>query len=252
MPRFAAIPAALLAILAAGCATPVVAPRGPNTVIVVPGIGGDGGVYAQVVHALQDAGSRDCLCVFNWGCSWALFPITLSSSGLHHDTERRLAQHVIQWRKDHPGSRIVLVGHSAGAGVIVGMLGRLDDSTTVGPVILLAPALSPDFDLRPALDHVTCIHVFYSGGDWFWQGIGSTIFGGYDGVHRDGAGRKGFSLVQLSDDQKRKVVQHPWQPQWKDLGEDGGHFDWMSEPFVAKVLAPLIDDTGQSSAASRP
>jgi len=252
MLRSSAILAALLALAAAGCATPVIAPQQPNTVIVVPGLGGDGGDYAQIVHALHDAGCQDRLCVFNWGCSWALFPITLASSGLHHDTERRLAALIIQWRKDHPGSRIALIGHSAGAGVIVGMLARLDDSVTVGPVILLAPALSPDFDLRPALAHANCIHVFYSADDWFWQGIGSTIFGGYDGVHRDGAGRRGFTLAHLSDEQKCKVIQHPWQPQWKSLGEDGGHFDWMSGPFVAHVLAPLIGDTGQSSAASRP
>lgn len=252
MLRSPTILAALLALASGGCATPVVAPLQPNTVIVVPGIGGDGGVYAQVVHALREAGSQDRLCVFNWGCSWALFPITLWSTGLHHDTERRLAVQITQWQKDHPGCRIVLIGHSAGAGVILGMLARLDDSTTVGPIILLAPALSPDFDLRPALAHANCIHVFYSSHDWFWQGIGSTLFGGYDGVHRDAAGRKGFILAQLSDDQKRKVIQHPWQPQWTALGDDGGHFDWMSEPFVAVVLAPIIGDTSQSSAASRP
>jgi pimeloyl-ACP methyl ester carboxylesterase len=252
MLRSPPILAALLALAAAGCATPVIAPRQADMVIVVPGLGGDGGDYAKVVHALHDAGCQDRLCVFNWGCSWALFPITLSCTGVHHDTERRLAAQVTQWRNDHPGCHIALIGHSAGAGVIVGMLGRLDNSITIGPIILLAPALSPDFDLRPALAHSNCIHVFFSPDDWFWQGIGSTIFGGYDGVHRDGAGRRGFTLAQLSDDQKRKVIQHPWQPQWKSLGEDGGHFDWMSGAFVDRVLAPLIYDTGQSSAASRP
>jgi pimeloyl-ACP methyl ester carboxylesterase len=231
-----------IALAAAGCATPVVAPQRPDTVIIVPGIGGDGGqggVYAQIVHGLKDAGSPDCLRIFNWGCSWALFPVTLSSGSLHHDAEFKLAAQIIQWRKDHPGSRIALIGHSAGAGVVVGALARLDDSTIVGPVILLAPALSPDFDLRPALAHASIIHVFFSPDDWFWQGIGSFIFGGYDGVHRDGAGRKGFTLTQLTPQQKTKVVQHPWQAQWKSLGEDGGHFDWMSEKFVQKVIAPL-------------
>jgi len=237
--------AGLLAVLAAtGCATPVVAPQQPNTVIIVPGLGGDGGdggVYAQIVHGLRDAGSQDCLRIFNWGCSWALFPVTLSSSALHHDTERKLAEQITQWRNDHPGCRIVLIGHSAGAGVVVGALGRLDDCTVVGPVILLAPALSPDFDLRPALVHATVVHVFFSPEDTFWQGIGSFIFGGYDGIHRDGAGRKGFTLAQLTAEQKAKVIQHPWQAQWKPLGEDGGHFDWMARPFVTEVLAPLID-----------
>lgn len=251
MRHLGAILASLVAFAAAGCATPVVAPQQPNTVIIVPGLGGDGGdggVYAQIVHGLRDAGSHDCLRIFNWGCGWLLFPVTLGDSGLHHDTERKLADQIMQWRKDHPGSRIVLIGHSAGAGVIAGALGRLDDSTVVGPVILLAPALSPDFDLRPALAHANIVHVFYSAQDTFWQGIGSFIFGGYDGVHRDGAGRKGFTLAQLSAEQKETVIQHPWQPQWKSLGEDGGHFDWMSKPFVQKVLWPLLRETPPSPA----
>ena len=97
------------------------------------------------------------------------------------------------------------------------------------------------------LAHATVVHVFYSSQDTFWQGIGSFIFGGYDGVHRDGAGRKGFTLSRLTPDQKAKVIQHPWQVQWKSLGEDGGHFDWMARPFVAEILAPLIDERANSS-----
>ena len=123
MRHLGAILALLVAVATGGCATPVVAPQQPNTVIIVPGLGGDGGdggVYAQIVHGLRDAGSQDCLRIFNWGCSWALFPVTLSSSSLHHDTERKLAGQIMQWRKDHPGCRIVLIAHSAGAGVIVG------------------------------------------------------------------------------------------------------------------------------------
>jgi len=242
MGRWVVILLSLLAV--AGCTTPVVNPQSVNTVIVVPGLGGDGGnggVYAQIVHGLRDAGCNDRLQIFDWGCGWLLFPVTLSDSGLHHDTERKLAAKIIQWRKDHPGSRIVLIGHSAGAGVILGAAARLDDDAQVGPIILLAPALSPDFDLRPALAHANVIHVFYSPEDWFWQGFGSNIFGGYDGVHRDGAGRKGFTLTQLTPDQKARVIQHPWQEQWKSLGEEGGHFDWMSEKFVEQVIAPLVN-----------
>jgi len=159
-----------------GCATPVISPKGANTVIVVPGIGGDGDVYAQVVHSLHDHGSEDCLRVYDWGSSWFLFLRSIGSSQLHDSAEFRLAQQIIQWRTDHPHSRIALIGHSAGAGVVMGAIWRLPPGMSVGPVILLAPALSPDFDLRPALKHATVVHVFYSSEDGFWQGIGADIF----------------------------------------------------------------------------
>jgi len=231
-------------------------------VIVVPGLGGDGDVYAQVVRSLYDHGSDDCLRVFGWGYSWPLFWFTISSSTLHDFTERQLADQIAQWRMDHPHSHIVLIAHSAGAGVAVGALSRLSGPIEVGPVILLAPSLSPDFDLRPALKHADIIHVFYSPNDDFWQGWGPIIFGTYDGAHRDAAGRTGFSLANLSPSEKARVIQHPYQSEWNDLENHGGHFDWMAEPFVGAVLKPLIDpplregstiaaDTGQSSAANQ-
>jgi pimeloyl-ACP methyl ester carboxylesterase len=231
-----------LGLLSAGCAgTATIAPQRPDTVVVVPGLGGDGGVYAQVVYALRDAGSRDCLKIFDWGYGWGLFFVTISSDGLHRDTEQRLVEAVAQWRAEHPGSRIVLIGHSAGAGVILGTLARLGGDTTVGQIILLAPAVSPEYDLRPALKHASVIHVFYCRDDIFWEGIGPTIFGGYDGVHGSGAGRLGFSLVHLTEAEKQKVVQHPYQAAWKSLDYDGGHFNSLSAPFIAKVIKPLID-----------
>jgi pimeloyl-ACP methyl ester carboxylesterase len=231
---------AFLALLT-GCATTVIAPQRPDTVIVLPGIGGGGDVYDQVVRSLYDHGSDDCLRVFSWGYSWPLFWFTNSSGTLHNFTEQQLADQIVEWRSNHPHSHIVLIAHSAGAGVVVGALSRLSGSMEVGPVILLAPSLAPDFDLRPALKHTDIIHVFYNPDDDFWQGLGPTVFGTYDGAHRDGAGRTGFSLASLSPQQRVRVIQHPYESQWNELGNHGGHFDWMAEPFVAVVLKPLID-----------
>ncbi|HEX4056671.1 MAG TPA: alpha/beta hydrolase [Tepidisphaeraceae bacterium] len=244
-----------------GCATQTISPRQPNTVIVVPGIGGDGQVYAQIVHSLHDHGSTDCLRVWDWGSSYPVFVISISSRIWHYISENHLANQIIQWRTDHPHSRIVLIAHSAGAGVVMGALARLPHSIQVGPIILLAPSLSPDFDLRPALKHASVIHVFYSPEDDFWQGFGPIVFGTYDHAHRSGAGRKGFTLLGLSPADKARVIQHPYEKDWSALGVRGGHFDWMAEPFVAAVLKPLIDapptktnsiaaGTGRSCAAS--
>jgi pimeloyl-ACP methyl ester carboxylesterase len=232
---------AILFFVLFGCATPTISSQRPDTVIVVPGIGGDGPVYAQILDSLHDHGCDDSLRVWDWGSSYPLFMISISSQTWHDVSEEHLADQIIQWRKRHPHSRIALIGHSAGAGVVVGALARLPERIQVGPVILLAPSLSPDFDLRPALNHASVIHVFYSPQDDFWQGVGPIIFGTYDRVHCSGAGREGFTLANLSASEKARVVQRGCRRGWKRLGVDGGHFDWMAEPFVAAVLAPLID-----------
>lgn len=224
-----------------GCATPPVHIDRPNTVIVVPGIGGDGGVYAQIVHSLRDHGSPDCLEVSDWGSSYPIFFISISSQTWHDHAESDLCAKIESIRANHPGGRIALIAHSAGAGVVAGALRRLPEGVRVGPVIFLAPALSPKFDLAPMLAHTTTLHVFYSPDDDFWQGLGPTIFGNYDRVHSGGAGRWGFKLVGLDEAQRARVIQYPYQPQWKAMGNDGGHYDWMAERFVGEVILPLID-----------
>ena len=89
----------LAAILTAGCATKAVSPAEPNTVIVVPGIGGDGDVYAQIVRSLHDHGSDDCLRVSDWGSSFPVFFISISSQIWHKNVEHHLADQILLWRQ---------------------------------------------------------------------------------------------------------------------------------------------------------
>jgi pimeloyl-ACP methyl ester carboxylesterase len=228
-------------LLVVGCATARVAPNRANTVIVVPGVGGDGPPYGGVLHSLEAHGSGDCLQVSDWGSAWPVFFFSISSEAWHRDAEEHLAEEITQWRREHPGSRIVLIAHSAGAGVTMGALARLDRGVVVGPVILLAPDLSPEYDFRPALQHVDVVHVFFSAKDDFFQGLGPEVVGTYDHVHCDGAGRMGFTLAGLNRLEKARVVQHPYEDDWHGLENDGGHYDWLAEKFVAGVIEPIID-----------
>jgi pimeloyl-ACP methyl ester carboxylesterase len=232
----------ILGLLCCGCASRVIAPQAADTVIVVPGLGGDGPNYGGVCQALADGGDTDCLQVFNWGCGWAGMFITIYDRALHRDAEAKLADLISDWRHAHPKSRVVLIGHSAGCGVVLNAVGELkSDVGPVGPIILLAPSVSPDFDLKPALQHANVIHVFYSSGDDFWLGFGAVIFGDYDGTHRYGAGKSGFTFAGLDDAEKKKkkVIEHPFEEDWSSLGVHGGHFDWLSHDFVEKILEPI-------------
>jgi pimeloyl-ACP methyl ester carboxylesterase len=228
-------------LLAGGCATATVSPGGRDSVIVVPGIGGDGGPYARIASSLHDSGCEDCIRVSDWGSSYPVFFISIALRSWHQSAERRLAGQILVWRKEHPGGRIALIAHSAGAGVVAGAVAQLPAGVRVGPVVFLAPALSPGFDLRGMLDHTTVLHVFFSPDDFFWQGLGPTIFGNYDRVHSAGAGEKGFTLASLDAEEKSRIVQHAYESDWKKFDNFGGHYDWTARPFVAAVLAPLIE-----------
>jgi pimeloyl-ACP methyl ester carboxylesterase len=220
----------------------VISPHSRDTVIVVPGIGGDDSNYDGVCTALQDGGDKDCLQVFNWGFGWGLFPINAGSQIEHYYAEKDFVSFLIKWRRDHIGGRIVLIGHSAGAGVILGALPQLPaDFGSVGPVIFLEPDVSPGYNLHPALQRMTMLHTFYSSHDVFWQGIGSSIFGTYDGWHEPGAGQGGFKLAGLGETDKAKLIQHSYQEDWRKLGNDGGHFDGLAHDFVIQVLKAIIE-----------
>jgi pimeloyl-ACP methyl ester carboxylesterase len=248
--RLRLLPATVpLLTLLGGCSTPDTHPQSPNLVLLLPGVGGDASVYAQAMDSLAAHHNTDHLRIQNWGYGWLLFLVTLNSNGLHEETERKVAEQIVQQRDRYPSSRIVLIGHSAGAGVVLGALTRLPDAMQIGPVILLAPDLSPDFDLGPALAHATAIDVFYSSHDWFWQYFGPVFASTYDHVNRPGAGLRGFTLSSLTPEQRKKVTQYAYEGNWKSLGDDGGHFDWLAPDFFAAVIEPLIEPGPPSALA---
>src|ERR1700683_2342633 len=90
----------------AACSTPPVHTDRANTVIVVPGIGGDGPVYAQILDSLREHGDRDCLRVCDWGSSYPIFFISISCKSWHEHVERDLAKKIETIRAAHSDARI--------------------------------------------------------------------------------------------------------------------------------------------------
>src|SRR5262249_30928732 len=80
----------------------------------------------------------------------------------------RLAAEILALRCDCPAAEIYIVGHSAGAGVILAAAEALPPGS-VDRIVLLSPSLSVDYDLRPALRCVReTLDVFYSTRDWIY------------------------------------------------------------------------------------
>jgi pimeloyl-ACP methyl ester carboxylesterase len=162
--------------------------------------------------------------------------------GRHRQQARRIADRIRDLRAKSPTAPIILVGHSAGAGLVVLALENLPPSTRVEAVLLLAPALSRTYDLTTALRHLDGrMDVFCSDRDLLVLGVGTFIFGTVDGVHGDAAGHAGFIRpARMAGEQYNKLATHHFSRARELLGDDGGHFGCLNSNFAAVIVAPLL------------
>jgi pimeloyl-ACP methyl ester carboxylesterase len=166
-----------------------------------------------------------------------------------------LAEAIRRFRATHPGEPVFVVGKSGGAGIAVKALERLDPDN-VERAILLAPAVSPRYDLAPALRAVRReLVVFWSPLDMIVLGAGTRMFGTIDRVRTVGAGLVGFSVPgpgEPDDQRKRqyaKLCQVRWRPRMARFGHLGGHFGSDHPRFLRECVVPLLsaDDRGPDS-----
>lgn len=160
-----------------------------------------------------------------------------------------LADLLVAFRQQHPEARIHLVGHSAGSMVVLSAAEHVPPGT-IENIVLLGPSVSCEYDIRPALRCVRCgLEVHYSSRDWIYLGLCTKLVGCADRRHSGASGRYGFTLtVECPEDQQLlpRLHQHPWQPEDRLLGNDGGHYGaYQPEYLKARVLPVLLGSSGQ-------
>src|SRR5919198_4530808 len=158
MPRPLAVPLALIvgACAAAGCAGPgrpdCPPPPAPcaDVVFVANSSGDLRTTTAALCRAVEAEGAPLRVETF----AWSHGPGRYLTDHVDHANQRaqgcRLAALVAARRRDCPGAAVYLVGHSAGAAVVLAAAESLPPGS-VERVVLLAPSVSYDYDLRPAL-----------------------------------------------------------------------------------------------------
>lgn len=159
----------------------------------------------------------------------------------------RVAGRVREFRAGHPGEPVYVVGKSGGAGIVVKTLERLEPSS-VERAVLLAPALSPRYNLSRALRAVHREMVVYTSPlDLVILGAGTRLFGTIDRVRTFGAGLVGFDVPGPGEDDERsrayaKLRQVRWRPPMVGLGHLGGHFGTDHPRFLRRHVIPLLRD----------
>ena len=159
----------------------------------------------------------------------------------------RLAAAITDQRNRDPDRRVVVVGHSAGAAVVLAATEHLP-AGAIDRLILLAPSVSTRYDLaRAACVAREGIDVFSSRKDVWALGVGVRLVGTTDGGRGPAAGRKGFRLPgELSG----RVRQHFWSPEWGQTGHTGGHYGVYAPGFARQYLFPLMVGEGNGSLAA--
>jgi pimeloyl-ACP methyl ester carboxylesterase len=156
---------------------------------------------------------------------------------------RRLAAEVVALRQARPDAEIYLVGHSAGSGVILAAAESLPPGT-VDRIVLLAPAVSADYDLRPTLLSTRqTVDVFASSRDWVFLGVAPALVGTADRRWTAPAGRVGFRPCLDSPADAalyQRLRQFPWCGCYGELGNQGGHYGVHRPEFLRRCVAPLF------------
>jgi hypothetical protein len=214
--------------------------KGP-LLLHLPGISGYLGCDRRLIAGLKQGGVAGKIQVYDW---------TDHDPGLHalhaYDRNRaeaqRVADMIVAHLKVDPASPIYLTAHSGGCGIAVWALEKLPADAQVDTVLLLAPALSPGYDLSGALRHVrNRVYAFTSINDTVVLGAGTRMFGTIDGVRGDAAGLGGFVIPPGADPLLyEKLIGRPYETGWTQYDNWGEHIGALSRPFAAAVLAPLL------------
>jgi pimeloyl-ACP methyl ester carboxylesterase len=245
-----------------GCAGPrqeIVAPGASMTprgvVLVADGAGGFEATSAALRQAIHDQGLPLAVERFEWSHGYGRFFADEVDSGHAREVGQRLAAKVIEERAAFPDRAIYLVGHSAGTGVVLAAAEALPPAS-VDRLVLLAPSVSAEYDLRPAL---RCaregIDVFTSGRDWAYLGLGIALIGTADGCWQAAAGRVGFRPVLEGPGDTAlytKLRQHAWDPSVAWTGNRGGHYGCHEDSFLRAYVLPLLQPPAPPRESSAP
>jgi pimeloyl-ACP methyl ester carboxylesterase len=215
--------------------------KGP-LLLHLPGIGGPRWSDRRMLAGLRDGGVQANFVIYDWtehdpGID------ALQGYARNHREAKKIADLIAAHAAADPDSPIYLTAHSGGCALAVWALEKLPEPVKVQTVLLIAPALSPGYDLTAALRHVEGkTFVFCSTLDVVVLYSGTKLFGTMDGVRSPAAGFAGFVQPPSADPLTyQKLVQFQYRKEWARYFDFGDHIGAMSRPFAKAVLAPLID-----------
>lgn len=192
----------------------------------------------SVADGLRKAGFEGQFVYWRFHSTWrgCLVVPVVAAGGLLRREAYDLAEFIADQRRQYPDRRLYVMGYSAGGYVAVRALELLADCAPVDGAAILAGAMSPGYDLQPAVRAVRGNLVVTSSlGDWMVLGVGMTVLGTCDRRHRPAMGMMG---PRKSGDSE--VCRIGWTPAMIKAGHLGGHFGAAASGFIARHVAAAM------------
>ncbi|MDP7014569.1 MAG: alpha/beta hydrolase [Pirellulaceae bacterium] len=230
--------AALCLSLSGGCSyfrTTTISRPEDGLTIVLPGIEGASFVNSNIAQGLVDGQVPGQVEVFDWTSGNALRSLEhLSDARRVSEQATRLADHIEESHEVFPDRPISVVAHSGGAGVALAALEKLPEHREISALVLLAPAVSPNYPIQRATSKTTSgVWSFYSPLDAQLT-VGTSLFGTIDGEYGPAAGSSGFNT------KPEGLTEVPFEPGMMRTGNLGGHLGGTHFEFVREHVAPII------------
>jgi len=210
-------------------------------VIILPGIEGYSWLNRRIQRGLIEAEVPYAIEIYDWTHRLPRVFHNLRSRKRHRIQSQAIAEKILAYQKSWPQRPVFLIGHSGGGGMALRTLEQLPLETTISGAILLGAAVSPGFDLRPALAHVDRkIWNMTSWADVFFLGLMTLAAGTLDGRHSLCAGMTGFRCGKLGPLESAKFEEMPYRCAYWRHGHLAGHFGFTAPSFVKHDVAPLL------------
>jgi hypothetical protein len=215
--------------------------------IILTGIEGTSFHNIGIARGLIEAGHPAAVEVRDWTTGhWPFFVYHLMALERNKQQARQIAAQILEYQDEYPNRPVTLIGHSGGAAMAVLTLEALPADRNVQQVVLLAAAISADYDLTRALAHSEKgILNFHSWGDVPHLVLGTLALGTIDRQHTVSAGARGFRLPRDLDGDSRELYatrlhQVPYRLAMLKSLNAGGHTGPTNHKFVAEWVAPRL------------
>ncbi|MFO0838024.1 MAG: hypothetical protein U1D55_05810 [Phycisphaerae bacterium] len=233
----------LLAV--AGCWSPPrpsVAQLERGLVWLFPGVEGGPSLLETPHRALREAGVDTAMEFHEWVPVFGTL-VNLMSYERNRRDAARVAERIVAYDKQYPHRPVDLVGYSGGGGMAVMVAEALPDDLHLRRVLLIHPAVSPDYGLTRVLRHVDeAVVSFSSPSDWLVLGAGTAMFGTMDRKNAFSAGKDGFVVEKAVPDEslRSKLIQHVWSEADLRHGHVGMHAGILGYEWNRDVVAPYL------------
>jgi pimeloyl-ACP methyl ester carboxylesterase len=217
----------------------------PGLVIIVEGIGGLDMIGKSATVSFRQVGLPHEVHHFHWTHGTGRYLKDLQDTQHVLKKADELAAFIRDYRAKNPNRPIYIVAKSGGTGLALFALQRLPENT-VERVILLSAAVSPNYDLRPALRATRReIVSFHSRNDRYLLGWGTSTFGTIDRYYGQSAGLGGFVIPESLSEQDRplymRLIQVPFSARMLREGVSTGTHHSTSMPwFVTSEVVPWL------------